>query len=78
MTTDFDRSTDDDEKWVTIDGLPEETLVRLERKRLRAWRTLEEQIVYELEVNRCLRAPDPDDEDSADWASRIPKAEGTA
>ncbi len=36
MTTDFDRSTDDDEKWITIDGLPEETLVRLERKRLRA------------------------------------------
>lgn len=78
MTTDFDRSTDDDEKWITVDGLPEETLVRLERKRLRAWRTLEEQIVYELEVNRGLRAPDPDDEDGADWASRIPKAEGTA
>ena len=29
MTTEFDRSTDDDGELIVIDGLPEETLVRL-------------------------------------------------
>jgi len=56
-----------DDVFVRVD-LDAQTMAHYERRAQAAGRTLDEQLVYELEVNHGLRVPDPGDTEATEWA----------